>query len=328
MVASLIQEIQALPDVESAGASSFEMLSGSGWNNPVTIQDSERVATEQSLPMNAITPGFFEALGARITQGRNFDDLDAQPDWDLRSAIVNEEFVRRYVDDGDPIGAQLGFGNRPGADVSIEIVGVVSDFQDYGLREPEAQVYFSLWERVVGQATFYVRARTSSDAAMGSIREAITAADPRLTVLSLRTLDDQLDRLLATERLLATLASIFALLATLLAMFGLYGVLAFSAERRTKEMGIRLALGANRWTAGGLILKEAGHLALWGLALAIPLAIGLGQLIKSQLFGVQPLDPATWLTAIGTQIVVGILASLVPARRVGLMDPLTALRTE
>ena len=163
---------------------------------------------------------------------------------------------------------------------------------------------------------------------MSSIRDAIAASDPRLTVLSLRTVDDQLDRLLASERMLATLANIFAALATLLAMIGLYGVLSFSAERRTKEIGIRVALGATRWSAGGLILREAGRLTLWGITLAVPMAWALARLIESQLFGVRPMDPTTWGLAIAAIALVCLLASALPARRVGQLDPLEALRTE
>lgn len=328
LVARLLEEIEALPDVVAAGASSFAMLRGSGWNNPVTVRGRTTVATEDSLPMNAVSPGFFETLGARIVRGRPFNGLDDQEGWDLRSTIVNEEFVRRYLEGAEPIGARLGFGNRPDADVSIEIVGVVSDFQDFSLRDSEAQVYFSLWERRVGDATFYVRASTSSEAAMRSVRSAIAQTEPRLTLLSLRTIDDQLDRMLATERMLATLATAFALIATALAVIGLFGVLSYSAERRTREVGIRIALGADRWRAAGLMVREAASLSLYGLLVALPLCWGLGRLIESQLYGVAPTDPATLFLATLGLLGVCLAASLLPARRVSRMDPLIALRSE
>ncbi len=328
LMEEVLREITALPDVQGAGAAWAEMLRGGGWNNPVTVQAGTRVVTDESLPMNAVSPGFFDTLGARVVQGRNFDARDSQDTWNLRSAIVNEEFVRRYVPGGSPIGARLGFGNRRDADVSIEIVGVVSDFRDYGLREPEAQVYFSLWERPFQQATFYVRSRTSSDAAMQALRSRLAEVRPGMTLLSLRTIDDQLDRLLAGERMLAALGSAFAALATILALIGIYGVLSFSAEQRTKEIGIRIALGSSSWAAARLVLREATLLAGLGVGLAVPvIALGAGA-VESQLYGVPALDPKTLLGATLVLFTVGLLASAVPARRVGGTDPLQALRAE
>lgn len=326
----LLVELEALPQARHVGLAAYGLLRMERWNNPVTVDSTERVVTEESLPMNAVTPGFFEALGVRVTRGRGFTARDSKrgSEWDLRSTIVTEEFVRRYVPDGNPIGARIAFGTRPDADPTIEIVGVVSDFHSHALRKPEAQIFFALWERSVTDGVFYARMRAGSGGAARSIRDAVARVDPGLAVLSLRTVDDQLDRMLANERMLATLAGAFATCATLLAMIGLYGVLSYSAARRTREMGIRRALGATGWTAGALVLEEAAALAALGLAIGLPASWALGRLVESQLFGVRPMETAVVAGAGALLTLVCLAAGALPARRAGTVSPLVALREE
>jgi predicted permease len=326
----LLAAVEALPEVERAAVVTRDILTGGSWNNPVTIEFGERITTDQSIPMNAVTPEFFETLGVTVTRGRNFDSRDSRddPQFDPRSAIVNDEFVRQYLHGAEPLGARIGIGNRPDTVAGAEIVGVVTTFQDRGLREREPQVFFPLWELPSGAGVFYLRTRTASQAAAASIRAAVRGIDPALTITSMRTIDDQLDRMLTTERMLAALAEAFAVIATLLAMIGLYGVLSFSAARRTKEIGIRLALGAPRWSAVGLIVREAALLAAAGLAIALPASWALGRFIESQLFGVRPMDAATIAGAAAVLAVVCLLASALPARKAGAVNPLDALRTE
>jgi ABC-type antimicrobial peptide transport system permease subunit len=222
----------------------------------------------------------------------------------------------------------VGIGYLPTTVANTEIVGVVKTFHNYGMREPGAQIFFPLWEGGVEGGAFYVRTQGSTRSAMQSIRSAVREVDPKLSILSLRSLDEQLDIVLASQRMLAALAGAFAVLATVLAMIGLYGVLSFSAERRTKEIGIRLALGAPRWAAGGLILREAAVLAVTGLVIALPVSYALGRYIQSQLFGVSPMDPATIAAAAAILALVCLVASAVPARKAESINPLAALRTE
>ncbi len=330
LLRELVAAVESLPEVEQAGLAAFEMLTGGGWNNPMTVDVGERIVTDRSHPMNAVSEGFFESLGTPIVKGRDFDERDHFEEfhWDLRSVIVNEAFVERYLSNTEPIGARLAIGNGPDVVPEIVIVGVVQSFRDTRIRETRPQAFFSLWETRFSGGTFYVRTRTPSEVAGRSIRAAVAKVDPTVTVLSMRTLDDQLDRMLSNERMLATLAGAFAVLATLLAMIGLYAVLSFSAERRTKEMGIRLALGAQRWAAGGLIVREAMVLAVIGFAIALPAALALGRLVESQLFGVQPLDVPKFAGAVAVLMLVCLIASVLPARKVGTMDPLKALRSE
>jgi len=323
----LLAAVQGLPEVKQVGIAGNGILRGGGWNNPVTVLSRQRIVTED-IPMNAVSPGFFEALGARVTRGRDFNERDYQNDGDgvARSAIVNQEFVKRYLKDSDPLGARLGIGDGPDTVAGTEIVGVVHSFHDFGLRKPEAEVFFPLREG--GGVTFYVRSRGFSQAAARSIRAVVGRIDPALAVLSLRTIDDQLDRMLVNERMLAALAGAFAAVATLLAMIGLYGVLSFSAASRTKEIGIRLALGAPRWSAGGLILREAAALAVAGLAVAIPVSWALGRFIENQLFGVRPMDAISIAGAGAVLAIVCLAASAVPALRAESVSPLDTLRSE
>jgi len=180
----------------------------------------------------------------------------------------------------------------------------------------------------VTDGVFYARMRAGSAGAARSIRDAVARVDPSLAVLSLRTVEDQLDRMLANERMLATLAGAFATCATLLAMIGLYGVLSYSAARRTREMGIRRALGATGWSAGSLVLREAAGLAVVGLAIGLPASWAFGRLVESQLFGVRPMETAVVLGAAAFLTLVCVAASALPARRAGSVSPLVALREE
>jgi predicted permease len=317
----VLRAIEQAPNVEKAGISRFEMLSGGGWNNPVTVRGKRQLVTE-NLAMNAVTPSFFSALGVPLLAGRDFDEREGA----RRTAIVNEEFVETYFKGENPLGARLGIGDGPETVADIEIVGVVRSFHDFALRRREPEVFFGFWQGGAKEGAFYVRSRATSTGAMRAIRDELRRIDPALTVLSLRTVDDQLDRMLTNERLLATLAGAFAAVATLLAMIGLYGVLSFSAASRTREIGIRLALGAPRWSAGGLLVREAAVLAAAGIAIALPASWALGRLVESQLFGVRPTDAFTLGSAAVILAFVCLAASLGPAQRVGAIDPLDTLR--
>ena len=332
-----IQEtLEQQPEIARAGFSSFPMLTGGGWNNPVTVTRSSdgesgtaTFATDRSTAMNAVSPGFFETLQANILMGRDFTDRDRVAEgWNLRSVILNQAFVDWYLDGRSPIGERLAFGNAPDASPTIEVVGVVESFRDFGVRETEPQVFFSILERTVARGDFYVRTTTDSSVGADAVRRAVQSVDPTLTLVSLRTLDDQLDRLLVNERILAQLATAFAVVAALLAILGLYGVLSFSAERRTHEIGIRMALGAPRWSAGGLIVREAMHMASLGVLVAVPLAWVLGRFVESQLYGVRPLELSILFGAALVLFSLGVLAAAVPARRVQRIDPLAALRAD
>jgi predicted permease len=334
LMADLLVAVRNLPEVQNAGLSAAELLGGGSWNQRVTIDSGTRLATRDVVHCNAVTSGFFESLGVPVVSGRAFDERDTgNQASDLfaptfRSAIVNESFAKRYFGDRSPVGAWLGLGDGPNTKTDVEIVGVVKTFSYRGIRETDDQAYFPFFELPVGGGGFYVRTRTSSVAAFSSIRAVVRKVDPALPVDRLRTLDDQLDRALANERLLAMLATAFAGLAMLLAAVGLYGVTSFVVSRHTREIGIRMALGAQRTAVLRSILGQASRLAAVGLVLGNLCAFALSRLLTALLYGVSSGDPLTYAGAATVLGGVTLLATFVPARSASRVDPMVALRHE
>jgi len=329
LMRELLVKLQNLPEVKSAGLAVAELLAGGSWNTRLTIE-SGRVVTDSPIHCNAISPGFFGTLGAPLISGRDFNERDANDigDRGFRSAIINESFAKRYFGDRNPVGVRVGLGSRPDVRTDIEIVGVVKTFSYRGLRETDHQAFFPMFETEVRGGAIWLRTRTQSQSAFSSIRTAIRQVDSALPILQMRTVDDQLDRVLVNERLLAMLASAFAGLAILLAVVGLYGVMSFVVSRRTREIGIRLALGASRASAVWLVLRDVAIMVAAGLAIALPAIWGLGRLVESQLFGVKPMDGATIAAGTTLVVVVALGASALPARRATSVSPTEALRYE
>jgi len=330
LLLDLLAALRARPDVEHAASSGSRLLGGGSWNTSLTIHSDRRFVTDRVAHINAVSPGFYATLRAALLAGRDFDERDARTGSEtaFRHAIVNESFARRYFGDRSPIGARLGFGNRPDTRTEMEIVGVVKTFSYRGLREVDDQVFVPFLERTNSGSNYYVRTRASSKAAFASIRAAARALDPALPVDELRTLDDQLDRALANERILAILATAFAALAVMLAVVGLYGVTSFVVTRRTREIGIRMALGATREAALWLVIRDTGVLVIAGIAIALPAVWGLGRLIESQLFGVGALDWVTIAACAALVVLAALAAAAVPARRASSLNPVEALRCE
>jgi predicted lysophospholipase L1 biosynthesis ABC-type transport system permease subunit len=219
-------------------------------------------------------------------------------------------------------------GNQPNTKTEIEIVGVVRTFSYRGIRETEDQVFFPFFQGQITGATFWIRTHVGSPAAFASIRTAVHGVDPALPIGKMRTVDDQLDRALANERLLAMLATAFAGLAILLALVGVYGVMSFVVSHRTREIGIRVALGASRGTAVWLILRETALMLVCGVAIALPAAWGMGRLIESQLFGVHATDGPTIVGSVLLVASAALIASAFPVRRATAISPIQALRCE
>jgi putative ABC transport system permease protein len=328
----LVDSLRELPEVESAALSASDLLGPGSWNTPLTVDADRRFVAEDDVHLNAVDPRFFETLGVRVVEGRNFDDRDAHedPKRGFRSAIVNERFARRYFPDRSPLGAWIAFGAAPNVETTIEIVGVVPTFsrRARGLRDPEEQAFFPFFEGTIGASMLYVRTRVPSAAAFASMRAAVRRIDPALPIAELRTLDDQLDRALQNERLLAVLATAFAGLAILLAVVGLYGVTSFVVTRRTREIGIRMALGATRGSALWLVVRDTAAMVIAGVAMAVPVVWGLGRLVESQLFGVGATDAATIVAAAALIAGAAIAATALPARRATTLNPVEALRYE
>ena len=301
----LIRRIsEGIRDSASTQASAIalvQLLLGGAWSNSLTIQSVERFTTDREVQMNAVTSGFFATLGARIVAGRDFNEHDsldvALVNQSLpvsksrqRVVIVNEAFVKRYFGGRSPLGAHVAMGSQPDAKPDTEIIGVVENISYRNVREQWEQAYFPIGTELSG-SNFYVRFRGTPESAFRSIRAILHNADPSLPITYFRTLDEQVDESLNTERMLSALSSSFGTVALLLSLVGLYGVISFVVTQRTREIGIRLALGATRLSAVWLVLRDALVMIAGGTAIALPCVWALGRLVESELYGVKPDRP-------------------------------------
>ena len=323
-------DVRALSVTRNSAVARFPLLTGGSWSNPFTIQAGRRIVTDRDVCENAVSPGFFATLGVGIVAGRGFDAHDSRPPGETgrRSAIVNQAFVRRYLAGVDPLGLHIGEGSGPDVKPEIVVVGVVADFSYRDLREDSEQVFFPIFEGDDFAGTFYVKVGGPSEQAFRSIRKIVREADPQLPILSFRTLDEQVARSLNTERMLAALSGSFGGLALLFSLIGLCGVMSFVVTRRTREIGIRLALGASGGSAIRLVLRDAAAMIASGIAIALPCVAALGKLVQSQLFGVTATDPAIVAAAALVLAVGGLAAAFIPAWRASSVSPTDALRLE
>jgi predicted permease len=275
--------------------------------------------------MNSLSPGYFEAMGSPLLEGRDFDLRDIKEN--AKVAIVNRRFARHYFGEKSAVGRHIGNGGGPNAKLDIEIIGVAADTLYEGPREGvRRQVFVPNWGKQ--GVAFYVRTTTDAKNAYSAFRAEVKKLDPSLPVYEMTTLAGQLDQTLLTERLIALLSAGFGFLATLLAAIGLYGVMAFVVARRRKELGIRIALGARPGSVVWLVMREVLLLLSIGLAVGVPAAIGLGQYVSSQLYGIKGSDPWIAVTTMVVLIAVSSAAGLIPAHRASRIDPILALRFE
>jgi len=322
--------IRALPGTQSSAVVYNPLLIGGSWNNQMTIQSDRRITTDREVHLNAVTPEFFRTLGARVVAGRDFVDRDTLPasEGGLCVAIVNEAFARRYFNGRSPLGAHVGLGTAPDVKTAVEIVGLVADISYRGVREESEQAYFPMNSCGNSGSVFYVRLRGSREAVFQAIRTIVHDADPTLPVVTIRTLDEQVSRSLTNERMLAALTAGFGALALLLSLVGLYGVVSFTVAQRTREIGVRAALGATRLSTVWLLLRDALAMTTAGIAIALPSVWMLGRLIESQLYDVKPTDPPTIAAATLLLCSTALIAALIPARRASAVNPADALRLE
>lgn len=336
----LLDRVSALPGVASMAFAQIGLLEGNEWDSSMSVEGYEAKPGEDMNPYcNAVSPGYFKTMGIPLVAGRDFDDRDVryetvQPNSDTppnyKVAIVNESYARKYFGDRSPLGRHIGFGMNPGTKTPIEIIGVVKDAKYTGVRdEVPRQVFFAFMENdFAGGAVMYVRTASQPDPAFGAIRQVMQQLDPNIPMYNLRTLEAQADQSLLNERLVATLSTAFGLLATLLAVIGLYGVMAFTVARRTREIGVRMALGAVPADVVWLVMREAIVLVGAGVVLGLGAAWGSGRLVSSQLYGVSANDPWTMAGAAAALAIVALLAGYLPARRATRVNPVLALRYE
>jgi predicted permease len=335
------ERIRTAPGVVAAAFANIGLLEGNEWDSWITVDGYTPKPGEVPDPYcNAVSPGYFAAMGIPLLLGRDFDSRDERydPPRDqssnapppYRVAIVNESWVKHYVGNRDPIGRHFGFGIDPGTTTPIEVVGVVKDAKYTGVRdEIPDQVFVPFLENdFAGGSVMYVRTTAEPTVAYGAIRQVVRAVDANVPVYNMRTLDHQIDQSLLNERIVATLSTAFGVLATLLAVVGLYGVMAYTVARRTREIGVRMALGAVPGNVIWLVMREVLMLVGGGIALGLLTAFGLSRLITSQLYGITANDPLTVAGAAIVLSVVALLAGYIPARRATRVNPVLALRYE
>jgi predicted permease len=325
---TMIESLTTVPGVKAAGANSSRLLTGGRWDSQITIPGVE--AKDGNVPwsfFNAVTPGYFEALGIPIKTGRDF----RWSDWggSRKLCLVNETLVKDYLGGTHPVGRQLGQGRNAPAD--SEIIGVFGDARYHDVRGTvPRQTFVNLDSRIrqVGSVTVYARTTGDPRLVLPSLREAVRRVDSNLVVFDMRMLDDQLNMRLANERMLSYLSGGFALLATILAIVGLHGVLAFIVARRTREIGIRIALGARQGMVIRLVMREMLTVVLIGVAAGAAVAYLSGNYVETQLFGVNAKDWPVFTLSVVTLLAAAAAASFAPAWRASRISPVRALRYE
>ncbi|MGH9623359.1 MAG: FtsX-like permease family protein [Bryobacteraceae bacterium] len=272
-----------------------------------------------------VGPDYFTTLQIPLVSGRHFSGADQTEA--PKVAIINETMARDYFGDANPIGRHVkALGWDPDWRT---IIGVTKDARSLDLRKPpQPMIYLPVYQEPEGAATFEVRTAIDPHSAIRSILQTVKSVDSRLPVSDIKTLNQQIDQSLIQERLVASLATLFGILALLLAAVGLYGLMTYAVNRRTGEIGIRMALGAVRGQIAGMILGETLRLVAIGLLIGIPAGIAASRLITSELYGVKPDDLLTIAIPAAVMAAIALLAAWLPARRASRVDPMAALRHE
>jgi predicted permease len=336
----LTAEIGAIPGVRSVGLATVRILENNESDSWLTIEGYHQKPTAPPVAfMNWVGPGYFATLGVPILAGRDFTDRDTatQQHGDkptnlvTRVVIVNERFAKRFFGSaGNAIGRHAGYGIDPGTKADMEIVGVIKDIKYTNLRDEVPVQMFEpyLANDFVSNMTVYVRTALAPEQFFSVLRAKVRAMNANLPIYGMRTMDEQISNSLLTERLIASLSAVFGFLATLLAVIGLYGVMAYSAARRTREIGIRMALGAFQGDVIWMVMREVLVLVCAGLAAGLGGAFVLAKLVETQLYGVTGRDPITAALAALGLAAVACAAGYIPALRASRIDAMRALRYE
>ena len=320
--------VKALPGVSSVGESTIVLLGNDGWRQNVAVEGFNPGPDDDVQTNSAfIGANYFTTIGVPLLAGRDFTRSDAGPS--SKVAIVNEAFARKFRLDSRVVGSHLALGRGPKKTLDIEIVGLVRDARHTAVRENNPpQMFLPYRQNMIGSITFYVRSTLDAAQIVPAIATVVARADRNLPVEDVRTMREQVWNSVTADRVLATLSSSFAGLATILAAIGLYAMLAHIVARRVREMGIRIALGARGVDVQRLVFAHVGRITLVGGVVGAALALGLGRLGRSALFGLGGSEPAIVGAAVLLVVVVAFAAGLAPARRAALVNPVDALRAE
>ena len=345
----LLDATSHLPGVRVASLANLTPLQGSRWNGDIAIQGYQWKPDEKPyVDMNAVSPRYFETLGVPILLGRDFTAQDnpaftpdpperplppaqrpPEPSFPPKVAIINQAMAKRFFPNESPLGKRFTTDQKFKMDDSYEIVGVVKDTKYFGLRDAvESMIYFPNWRKGAGDRVLCIRTTGEPAQLVEVVRHEVRNLDSAIPVVNAITMDQQVNNNISQERLIATLCSFFGGLALLLAAVGLYGLMAHTATRRTREIGIRMALGAQRNNVLWMILRDGVLLVVLGAVIGVPVAFGVTRFIASFLYGLTARDPVTIALATAALVFVTIIASFLPARRASKVDPMIALRYE
>jgi predicted permease len=324
------EELRALPGVTDVTLGRVPVLAQSSWATPVAVEGfTWEPGVDASTRFNAVGAGFFSTLEIPLIEGREFTEADGPGAPQV--AVVNEAFANKFgLARGDVVGARLSNDSAQAADLDIEIVGLVQDTRYNQITGNNPPILFLSYpqDQNVGSATFYVRTTLDAAEIIRAVPGLLGRLDPRLPIDDLMTLDDQIRDTLFIERFLMTLSTGFATLATLLAAVGLFGVLSFNVSRRTREIGVRMSLGADRGSVRAMVLRQVASLAAIGAVIGLGGAYWLARAAESLLYEVQGSDPIALIGSAALLMAVALAAGYVPARRASRVDPMVALRSD
>ena len=319
------EKVSAIPGVRAAAFSLFSFNQGT-WNNPITVKgDAPPVRETPFIINNVVGPGFFTAMNLPLILGRPFGPQDTKTS--PKVAVISEEMARRFFPQS-PLGKRYRMGTS-GEGEEIEVIGVVKDAKYESLgEEPRPMAYYPYSQQNWYLGNFEVSFSGAPGAIVSAVRQAIKEVNRNLPIAEVAMFSEQVDRSLVQQKMIARLSSFFGLLALLLAAVGLYGVVSYSVTQRTREIGIRMALGAERRNVLRLVLGQGAKLTLIGVLIGLGAAWAVTRWIESLLFGVSPTDRVTFVIIALLLMVVAMLACYIPARRATKVDPMVALRCE
>jgi predicted permease len=321
--------VAALPGVTSASASLVGLIGGSNWNSSLRVQGFEAGPdTNTTASFSAIGPGFFKTLGIPLIAGREFTRADAMSA--PKVAIVNEAFARKFNLGDRVVGSRMSTDDEAGTELDIEIVGLVKDAKYSEVKSAIPPQFFTPYrqDERAGSINFYARTTGDAEALLGAVQAAIRQLDSNLPIENPKTMAQQVRENVFLDRFLSTMSASFAALATLLAAVGLYGVLAYTVAQRTREFGLRMALGADAAAVRGLVMGQVVRMTLIGGLVGLAAAIGIGLAAQSLLFGLQGWDPTVLAASVVVLSAVALGAGLLPAHRASRVAPMVALRDE
>ena len=328
---SILLRIDAMPGIGGATLIDNPLMSSRDSNSPVAIEGQKPLpGNNADARWDMVGPHFFSTTGIRILEGREITDGDSGNG--QRVGVINETMARKFFPRSNPIGQRV-FVQTTSGQAPFIIVGVVQDSKQHGAREKPFPRFYVPYFNPIGNdwtagAAIIVRTARDPSSVSSAIRNVVKQAAPNLPTVAMETIDQRLADSLVTDRMIADLSGAFGMLAVILVCIGLYGVIAYATSGRTNEIGIRIALGAQRSGILWLILRESLLLVLIGAAIGVPLVFAASKWISSLLFGLQPADPVALAFAIALMFLIGVLASYIPARRATRVDPMVALRQE